>query len=58
MSDSWGILAVIAVILLVVALPLIQIWGVNTLFDLGIGYSTANYFAMMAVNSIFYSPSK
>mgnify|MGYP003336924546 FL=1 len=45
-----GILALLAVI---VFGPFITIWGLNTLFHLGIPYTLETYFAVIAVGLFF-----
>lgn len=46
----WGGLIVIALILIVV-MPFIQIWAVNTLFKTSIEYSLLNWFAVIILNT-------
>jgi len=53
-GSIFGILIALIVIML---FPFFQIWGLNTLFDVGIGYGVAEWFGMVAVNSIFASGS-
>lgn len=58
MRESLGVIGMLLLVILLLALPLFQIWGVNTLFGTGIEYGLAEYFATLAVNTVFATPSK
>jgi hypothetical protein len=48
-----GAAGVLAFIALIVFGPFITIWGLNTLFHLGIPYTFETYFAVIAVGLFF-----
>jgi hypothetical protein len=48
-----GALGIIAVLALIIFGPFITIWGLNTLFHLGIPYTLETYFAVVAVSLFF-----
>jgi len=48
------VLVVIAIILLIIVAPLLIIWSVNTLFDLGISYNIKTWFAMLILGNVFF----
>lgn len=52
----WGGLIVIALILIVV-MPFIQIWAVNTVFKTSIEYSWLNWFCVFILNTSITRPS-
>jgi hypothetical protein len=48
-----SVAGVLAFVALLVFGPFITIWGVNTLFHLGIPYTVETYFAVIAVGLFF-----
>ena len=55
MKNSLIGLGLLTFILLIIFGPFIAIWGLNTLFKLGIPYTIETYFAVFAV-SLFLHP--
>lgn len=43
---------VLLLIAVIVAVPFINIWAVNTLFGLGIGYTWSTWFASLILSSL------
>ena len=48
-----GVAGVLAFVALILFGPFITIWGMNTLFHLGIPYTLETYFAVIAVSLFF-----
>jgi hypothetical protein len=53
MIGAVGAAGIIAFLALIVFGPFITIWGLNTLFHLGIPYTLETYFAVVAVSLFF-----
>ena len=53
MLGAIGAAGIIAFLALIVFGPFITIWGLNTLFHLGIPYTLETYFAVIAVSLFF-----
>jgi hypothetical protein len=48
-----GAAGVLAFIVLILFGPFITVWGLNTLFHLGIPYTVETYFAVIAISLFF-----
>jgi len=53
MLGAVGAVGVLAFVAMVIFGPFITIWGLNTLFHLGIPYTLETYFAVIAVGLFF-----
>ena len=53
MLGAVGAAGIITILVLIVFGPFITIWGLNTLFHLGIPYTLETYFAMVAISLFF-----
>jgi hypothetical protein len=51
--NTFGILGVFFIVLLIIVWPLAIIWAVNTLFGLGIAYTFWNWLAVVILYGMF-----